>query len=142
VSRHAARADDRDRLAFGHDGTCTDQGGAEMQERDGIAVGGLDRDREPVRRDLAREGHRSSGRCNHRLAESPLEIDAAVLSRDERVLLIEDVALQHRPRNRPRPGAGRRRSRKRQEHHADRDPDEGGWSLPVLQTESKVPGRP
>jgi hypothetical protein len=142
VGRHAARADDADRLALRHDRAPADEERAEMQERDGVAVGRLNGDREPVRRDPADERHRSGGRRDHRVTERPLDVDPTMLAREERVLLVKREPLQHRPRNRPRPRACRGGRRERQEHRDDRDPGENRSLLPVLQTEFKVPGRP
>jgi hypothetical protein len=142
MGRHAARADDRDRLTLGHDRAAVDQERAEMQKRDGIAVGGLDGDREPVRRNLAGERHRSGGWRDHRVTEGPLQVDPTMLPWDERVVLVKREPLQHRSPDRPRPGSGRGGHRERQEHREDRDPGESRWLLPVLQTASTVPGRP
>ena len=107
VGRHAARADDRDRFSLGHDRASAYQERAEMQEGHGVAVRRLNRDREPVRRDLAGERHRSGGRRDHRVTEGPLEVDPTMLAREEWVRLVKREPLQHRPRNRPRPRAGR-----------------------------------
>jgi hypothetical protein len=112
VGLHPTHSDDRDRLALRDDRPRADQERAQMQKRDGV-VRGLDRDREPVRRDPAGEGHGSRGRRQDRVADGALDVDPAMLSGDERVLLVEGEPLQHRPRNRPRPGAGRRGRRKR-----------------------------
>jgi hypothetical protein len=142
VGRHAARADDPDRLALRHNRAPADEERAEMQERDGVAVGRLNGDREPVRRDLADERHRSCGRRYHRVTERPLDVDPTMLAREERVLLVKRELLQHRPWNRPRPRAGRGGHRERQEHRDDRDPGENRSLLPVLQTEFTVPGQP
>ena len=93
VGRHAARADDPDRLALRHDRAPADQERAEMQERDGVAVGRLNGDREPVRRDLADERHRSGGRRDHRVTERPLDVDPTMLARKERVVLVKREPL-------------------------------------------------
>jgi len=134
VRRHATRADDRDRLALGHDRAPADQERAEMQERDGVAVCRLNCDREPVRRDLAGERHRSGGRRDHRITERPLEVDPSMLARKERVVLVKCEPLQHRPGDRPRPGAGRGGHCERKECRDHRDPGESPLTLPVLQT--------
>jgi hypothetical protein len=107
VRRHAARADGRHRLALGHGRALADQERAEMQQRDRIAVGRLDRDRQPVRGDAADERDGSRGWREHGASEWPLEVDAAVLPRRERVVRGKGEALQHGPGHRPRPGAGR-----------------------------------
>jgi hypothetical protein len=124
VRRHAARADDPDRLALRHNRAPADEERAEMQERDGVTVGRLNGDREPVRRDLADERHRSGGRRDHGFTERPLDVDPTMLAREERVLLVKREPLQHRPRNRPRPRAGRGGHRERDEHRNDRDSGE------------------
>jgi hypothetical protein len=142
VGRHAARADDPDRLALRHDRAPADQERAEMQERDGVAVSRLNGDRESVRRNLADERHRSGGRRDHRVTERPLDVDPTMLAREERVVLVKCEPLQHRPRNRPRPRAGHGGHRERQEHRNDRDPGESRFLLPVLQTELTVPRWP
>ena len=141
VGRHAARADDPDRLALRHNRAPADEERAEMQERDGVAVGRLNGDREPVRRDPADERHRSGGRRDHGVTERPLDVDPTMLAREERILLVKREPLQHRPRNRPRPPAGRGGHCERQEHRNDRDPGENRSLLPVLQTEHTVSGR-
>jgi hypothetical protein len=141
VGRHAARADDSDRLALRHYRAPADEERAEMQKRDGVAVGGLNGDREPVRRDLADERHPSGGGRDNRVTERPLDVDPTMLAREERVLLVKREPLQHRPRGRPRPRAGRGGHRERQEHRKDREPSETRSLLPVLQTEVTVPGR-
>ena len=141
VGEHSTRPDERNRLTLGHDGARVDQERAEMQQRDRVAVGRLNGDREPVRGDLAGEHDRPRGRRDHGVAESALDVDPAMLSRNERVVLVERKPLQHRPRNRPRPGAGRGGHRQGQEHRDYRDSGERRSSLPVLQTATKVPGR-
>jgi hypothetical protein len=93
VGRHAARADDPDRLALRHDRAPADQERAEVQERDGVAVGRLNGDREPVRRDLADERHRSGGRRDHRVTERPLDVDPTMLARKEGVVLVKREPL-------------------------------------------------
>jgi hypothetical protein len=95
-----------------------------MQKRDGVAVGGLDGDREPVRRNLAGERHRSRGRRDHRVTEGRLQVDPTMLPWEERVVLVKREPLQHRPPDRPRPGSGRGGHRERQEHRDGRDPGE------------------
>ena len=107
----AARADHRDRLAFGHHHPPADERRAEMEQRDGVAVGGLNRDRETVGRDRAREGHGPCCGRQHLSTERPLDVDPAVLARGERKLRREHEPLQDGARDRPRRGAcGGRRS--------------------------------
>jgi hypothetical protein len=106
VRNQAARADDRDGLALRHGRALHDQERAEMQQGDGIAVGGFDCDRQPVGRDPADEADGSRARREHLAAERALDVDSAVLARRERIVGGEGEALQHRPWNRPRPCRG------------------------------------
>jgi hypothetical protein len=124
VGDQAARADDRHRLPLRDEHAFRDQERAEVQEGDRIAVRGLDRDREPVRRDAAGEGDGASGRREHLAAERPGDVDPAMLARRERVVRREGESLQHRSRRGPRPRAGHRGHAERQEHHGGGGPDE------------------
>jgi hypothetical protein len=140
VLGNAARPHDRDGLAFGNDCAARDQGRAEVQERDGVAVGRLDRDRQTVRRDPADERDRAGGRSENRIAERTLDVDAAMLTRRQGVVLGEEEATQDRPVDRPRPrscGGGDEEGARRQ----NRDEEEERWvSLPGLQTATTVAG--
>jgi hypothetical protein len=68
VGEHSTRPDERNRLSLGHDGAGVDQERAQMQQRDRVAVGRLNGDREPVRGDLAGERDRSGSRRDHGVA--------------------------------------------------------------------------
>ena len=70
-------ADDRafrDRAAGGDDGR------AELEQRDRVAVGSQDRQCAAAARHRAGEGDRSRGRSAHRGADSLTDVDAAVLA--------------------------------------------------------------
>ena len=75
-----------------------------MDERDGVAVGRLDRDAEPVRRHGAREGHHAGARREHGRTGRAADVDASVLA----------AAYGSSPsRNCRRTGPTRARSRRR-----------------------------
>ena len=85
----AAGADDRDGLALGHDGAPRHEQRAQMQERDGVTVHRLDRDRQAVGSDPPREGHGPGGGRQHGAAERPLDVDPTVLTGGEWIFLVE-----------------------------------------------------
>ena len=141
ILRNAARPDDRDRLALGDDVTPADERSAEVQQRHRVAVGGLDRDRETVRRDPTRERDRPPDRSNDRVAEGALNVDAAVLARCKRIVLRKEEPAQHGAADRPRPCARGGRDRKRGRREGRDEPEKRRVSLPGLQTAPKVAGR-
>ena len=57
-----------------------DDGRAELEQRDRVAVGGQDRDRAAAARHRTGEGDGSCGRGAHRRADSRTDVDAAVLA--------------------------------------------------------------
>jgi hypothetical protein len=103
-----ALADPPDEVALGHGRTARGVGRAELEQRHGVAVGGLDRQRP------AAAGHGSDERddagCGgaHRVADRRPDVDATVLAGGVDVGA-EGERPQHRPVDRPRP-AGRRRN--------------------------------
>jgi len=105
-------ADGADGLTLGDVGSARDVHGAEMDERDRVAVARLDRERPSSARDEARERHDTSGRRAHRAARRPANIDTPVLPRRVRVRCREGERAQHSPVRWPDPGARRRRSGK------------------------------
>ena len=105
VLGNAARPDDRDRLALGNDGAPRDQRRAEVQEGHGVALAGLDRDRQTVRRDPADKRHSAAGGSQDGIAERTLDVDAAMLAGRERVVLGEEKAAQDGAVDGPRPRA-------------------------------------
>ena len=130
-----------DRLALGHDGALRHEERAQMQERDGVTVDRLDRDRLAVRSDPAREGHDPGGGCQHGATEWPLDVDPTVLTGGEWIFLVEVEHLQHRAGNRPAPRAGRGGGSECDERDRDHCACENRVSLPVLQTATTVAGR-
>jgi hypothetical protein len=140
ILRNAARPDDRDRLAFGDDVTPANEGCAEVQQRHCVAVRGLDRDRETVRRDPARERDRAPDRGLDRVAECALDVDAAVLARYERIVLREEEPAQDRAADRPCPCARGGRGSERGRRESRNEPEKRRVWLPGLQTAPKVAG--
>jgi hypothetical protein len=105
----AARADGSHRFALAHGGSAPHAERAEVHERDGVAVRGLDRHDLAAARDAARERDRSRGGRDDRSPRRGADVDPAVLARRVRVAGIEGKPDQHRPCHRP--GPGERRSR-------------------------------
>lgn len=91
-----------DRSAFRHDQR------AEMRERDGQPVRGLNREADPGRGNGARERHRPGRRGTHGSAGVTTDIDTAVLAGRVRMRRVEHERLQHGPVGGPRPGARNR----------------------------------
>jgi hypothetical protein len=136
--RDAACSGEGDRCTFVDLRAFVHEHRAEVEQRRGVAVGCLDRDRPPAGRDRADERDAPADGSEHRRTERALEVDAAMLSGLERELGVEDVRAQHRPRERPCPrlsGAG--------EHERDRGESAGEdeVTLPGMQTAVTVPGR-
>jgi hypothetical protein len=103
----AARTDGPDRLALGDRVASPHRVRTEMEERDGIPVRRLDRDRLAPARDRSRERHRAAGgRGDDRTARSA-DVDSAVLP--GRVGIgPHGEADEHRAGDRPAPAKGRR----------------------------------
>ena len=108
-----------------------------MQERDGVASAVWIVIVSPFAATRPANVTVPGGRRQHRVADGALDVDPAMLPGDERVLLVEDEALQHRPRNRPRPRAGRGRGGEGQQHRDGREPGERRSPLSVLQTDDQ-----
>jgi hypothetical protein len=141
--RDAARADGSDLVALGDRCAAADAERAEVDQRCGVSVAGLDRQRLPGGGHGPRERHGSGhGRDHHGPAGRP-EVDAAMEARAVRIG-VEAKRAQDRPLHRPGPAA---RCRRRRESHsrscyADRKPAAGRpYPLPVLQTAATVSGR-
>ena len=83
-----------------------------MQERDSVTVDRLDRDRQAVRSDPAREGHDPGGGCRRGATEWPLDVDPTVLTGGEWIFLVEVEHLQHRAGDRPASTPGPRRGQR------------------------------
>jgi hypothetical protein len=99
----AARTDGRDDVSFVDAIPSGGQERAEMEERDGVSVGRLDRHGPPARRDGAREA--DDARCGraHVRPGRRAEIDAAMLTRCVRMRAVERERAQHRTVDGPRP---------------------------------------
>jgi hypothetical protein len=80
-----------------------DRGGTEALQRDGVTVGGADRDRLPTRRDDAGKADRSGCRRAHRRPGRSADVDAAVLAAGIGIVT-KDEGSKHRPVDGPGPG--------------------------------------
>jgi len=101
--RYAARPDRSDVGAFLDDDALENADRPQVGERDGVAVGGLDRERPAVRRHGAREGDGSRRRRPDEVAGGGgAQVDAPVLAAGVRVRA-ERERSQHGPGDRPRP---------------------------------------
>src|SRR5262245_63949279 len=93
----AARTDRADRLALRDDRSTGHAKRPQMQERDRVAVDGLERDRPAVQRQGAGEANDAGGWRRHRLAGLAGAVDAPVLPG----LVLAAVVLE-RPHHRAR----------------------------------------
>lgn len=120
--RHLGRAARPDRAhgrALGDGVALGDGDRAEVEQRDGVAVGGLERDRLAVRRQRARVADRPRGRRAHGPARIARDVDPAVLA--ARVRIGHDrEAAEHDSVAGPGPGIRRRRGRERGEHRREK----------------------
>ncbi len=111
--RRPARAHGAHHVALGDGVAAPHRVGAEMNERDRVAVGGLNRDRLSLRRDGPGEGDRSRDRCDDFCAVGGSDVDTAVLSGRVRVARVEGEERQHRPGDGPAPAERGRRDDQR-----------------------------
>ena len=111
----AGGADRADRLPLGHRSVLGHTDRAQVNERDGVPVVGLDRDAEPVRRHRARERDPAGPWSERRLAGAAADVDPAMLPAGVRVIA-EPEGLEHRSGYRPRPRGRRGRDGERAEH--------------------------
>jgi len=131
--RRAARPDRSDHVAFGHGCAAWDRDRAEVGQRDREAVGGLDRDRAAVRGDGAGEAHRPARGSVHRRARVGTQVDTAVLAGEQRVVVVEREALEHRAIDRPGPGTRRGHPEdERQDEQSEQPQVDHRLSLPDL----------
>jgi hypothetical protein len=94
--------DRSNRLPLAHGGASGHGHGPQVDERDRVAVVGLDRHGEPVRSDRTSEGDAARPRRDHRGTGLPADVDAAVLAGRVRIASVVK-RLQQRPGGRPRP---------------------------------------
>ncbi len=113
--RVAARADRPDDVSFGDRRALPDDEGAEMRERDGVPVGGVDREGEPGTGDRPGEADTAGGRRKHGSAGVTTDVDAAVLAAVVRMLRVEDERPENRAGRGPCPGATSRGDKQRGE---------------------------
>jgi len=138
--RHSARSDRGNRVALGDGRPARDGDGAEMEQRDGIAVGRLDRDRPPARRHGPGERHDPARRRDDPGTGLRADVDSAVETARVRIGA-EAECMQNRPLYRPGPPLRRCRRDERSRSGAAREPREQGSDLlPVLQTTTTVAG--
>ncbi len=112
----AARADRADGVALGHRAAALHAGRAEMDEGDGVAVVGCDRDHQTVGGDGARERDSAAARSDDRLPHLTSDGNAAVLAARIRIAA-ETELTQHGPRGRPGPRAGRGRQHEQRDRY-------------------------
>jgi hypothetical protein len=112
----SARTDRADRLALDDLGCPLHACGAEMRERHGVAIGGLDRDTPAAHRHGSGEGDRAAGRREDGSAGGCADVDAAMLARRVGVRS-EHELLQYRSVRRPGPCS---RSGRHDEHSRKR----------------------
>jgi hypothetical protein len=135
-----ARADGSNRVALGDGRPAPDGHGAEMEQRDGVAVRRLDRDRPPARRHGPGERDDAARRRDHRGAGRRADVDPAVEA--ARVWIgTEGERMQNRPLHRPGPPFRRCGRDERGRRGAARESREQRTDLlPVLQTALTVAG--
>ena len=137
---HAARAYRTNRLTLGDGCAAPDRHRAEMQQRDGVAVRRLDRDRPPAGRHGSGEGNDTAGRRDNRGTSSRADVDPTVETAGVGIGA-EAERMQNRPLHGPGPPARRRRRHERRRRGAAREPREQKTNLlPVLQTAATVAG--
>jgi len=103
-----------DEGALLHGRSACDQRLGELEQRDRVAVGGLDRERPSALRERAHEGDGSGRGREHVGSDGRAEVDAAVLPACVRIGT-ERERPQHRPGDGPGPAEGRRGERERRE---------------------------
>ena len=106
-----------------------DDGRAELEQRDRVAVGSQDRDRATAARHRTGEGDGSCGRGAHRRAESRTDVDAAVLAGGVAVLG-DGERSQDRPVGRPGPTGRDRDDDQGCDRRSDRDGEHAPHRVP------------
>jgi hypothetical protein len=127
--RILALTDLADDGALGHGGAARDGERAELQQRDGVAVGGLNGQCAAAGGDRAGERDDSRGRRADRLARRGADVDAAVLA--GRVLVCrERERPQDGPVARPGPAGCDRNDNERRDRSDDRDEEHAPHRIP------------
>jgi hypothetical protein len=121
----AARTDRPDAVALGDRRALRDGDRAEVRQRDGVTVGGRDRDALARRGDAARERDDAGGRCRHLRVGRASDVDAAMLACGKGMLRIEAERLQDGPGGGPRPRVGDGRKKERGEDRRDKESTHG-----------------
>jgi hypothetical protein len=116
VFDYAARPNRSDHGALTEACAARDRDRPEVDKRQRVTRGRLDRHRLSARRHGACKGDDARSRCEHRPPGRRAEVDPAVLSRRVRMCAVEREGSQHRPVDGPRP---RLRNRHRQRTGAD-----------------------
>ncbi|HEU0303988.1 MAG TPA: hypothetical protein VFR32_05350 [Gaiellaceae bacterium] len=104
VLGRSARSDRTDGRAFSHRVSLADRDRAEVYERHGVAVAGLDRDHTSVRAHVPRERDRAGRRREHRRSSLSSDVDPSMLSPCIGIVA-DDEGREDLPVGRPSPGA-------------------------------------
>jgi hypothetical protein len=134
VLGYPARANRTNRVALGDGRPAPDGYGAKMEQRDGVAVSRLDRDRPPAGRNGPGERDEAARRRDNLGTVRPADVDPAVETGGVRIGA-EFERLQNRPLHRPGPPLGRcGRGERRRRGAARQSHEHRAGLLPVLQT--------
>jgi hypothetical protein len=120
---HSARAHCAKRVTLGESRPTRDGNGAEMEQRHGVAVGRLDRDRPPAGRHSPRERDDAAHRRAHRCTGLGTDVDPTVETACVRIGA-EAERVQNRSLHRPGPPLRRCRCDERRRGGAARKPRE------------------
>jgi hypothetical protein len=114
----SARPDRPDDVALGDQGSVRDRDRPQVDERDGVAVGGPHGEAEPLMRQLPHKRHDPVRRGAHVRPRRGADVDAAVLASRVRIASV-DERPQHRSVDGPSPRRGARSQHEEREQHAD-----------------------
>ena len=134
----ARRSDPADEVALRDLRAVGDRDRAEMRERDGVAVGGRDRQALAGGRDGPGERDRPGRRRDDRRLRGAADVDPSVLPGRVRMRRIEDERLEHRPVGGPGPGT---RDGCEQKRSGNRREQCSAHGLPLELGPLGVPGR-
>jgi hypothetical protein len=127
----SARADRADDRAFVDGSSARDTDRAQVDERRGVAEGGLDRDGLPAGRDRAGEGDDTLRRGDDVCAGRSADVEAAMLAGGVRVRVVERKGPQERALDGPGPRIGCRNGQREcaQDQRNTKSPHESSSSL-------------